>query len=199
MYPSIYPLDPSLAPWSIAGNIHRSIHCSLNHRSFDISLIRPLLPDRLLASWLIAPSITPDLSLFDYAIAPLLSLLSDPSLLRFILDPSLSPWSIACFLINCSFHCSWSITFHCIIAPFIAFWSMFPSIYHLDPLLAPWSIAGTIYRSFHCSLVHVSLIHPLFLSSSLTPWAIPYSLIDRLLPDQSLLPLPLIYRFFIVS
>jgi hypothetical protein len=74
---------------------------------------------------------------------------------------------------------------------------MLPSIYHLDLSLAPWSIAGNIYRSFHCSLFDLSLIRPLLLGSSLTPWAVPYSLIDRLLPDQSLLPLPLIYRFFI--
>jgi hypothetical protein len=63
---------------------------------------------------------------------------------------------------------------------------MFPSIYPLDISLAPWSIAGTIHRSFHCSLIDLSLICPLLLGSSLTPWFIPYSLIHLLYPDWSL-------------
>jgi hypothetical protein len=74
MLPSIYHLDLSLAPWSIAGNIYGSFHCSL----FDLSLIRPLILG---------------------------------SLYPLLLEPSLTSWSIVCFLINRSFHCPLSIAF----------------------------------------------------------------------------------------
>jgi hypothetical protein len=117
--PSLTPsIAFSIAPWSIAGTIHRSLihrpfYCSIIGRLHKTSLFL-LLHDSRPASF-IAPSILPNLTLtlhysFDYC---LINRSHHPLYIQIIPDASLEPsiapsidlWSITC-TIYCSFECS---------------------------------------------------------------------------------------------
>jgi len=134
--------DPSLDPdplllWLLSDpSVLQKLHSLLSFWSIICSLIHRLLPDQSLLQLLL---------IHRFLIA------------FWSIDPSIAPWSIACFLINRFFHYSWSI----------AFWLLSDlSIrrYLPDPSLAFNHRSFLIQRSCHIIYIIINQINISFVS-----------------------------------